>query len=358
MLSTLLAPFLRALQGLFESQRRHIVSIMSESGKCSLLILLKFALFTSMPSSHWSHKHGIQPEDRVFHPLSLTCHTIYQTSLCASPCHHACHGKASGGLLTQDIDEGIAYSDLRHSSLPPYLSELHLQDDWHLSEASFSFPLRPPNLARLDQSVVRYRSRFNGLFTSTVLPKRMQNSASSCDSKALLSPFNFQAPTQYISATPNYECSGDDDVERLHSASSVKARDACSSYEWSPPAPHRQLLYGGPATSSKNALLPGPSSSRQSNSEEKCIKWIDEMARIKTNRPYNSEPSRQRPRLWLDLVEDDDEIEEAVSLVNLFVALAYSKILACHKNDTQSLKASHDFDFTPSSNYISSATDA
>ena len=99
--------------------------------------------------------------------------------------------------------------------------------------------------------------------------------------------------------------------------------DEASSFQssdWELNVPRRRLSYGEPLELGKARSfhrIPGYRNLRPKvrwpSAEKDCSSWVEET--IRATRPFCSEPSRARSRLWLDFGSDETEekIEEAVS---------------------------------------------
>ena len=87
--------------------------------------------------------------------------------------------------------------------------------------------------------------------------------------------------------------------------------------------PRRRLSYGEPLTLANPKARRAPAASsgiikRQSgestDEDDRHSSWLDgSLKATATVRPWYSEPTRPKPRLWLDLAGDGEKIEEAVS---------------------------------------------
>ncbi|KAL9639113.1 MAG: hypothetical protein Q9164_001144 [Protoblastenia rupestris] len=136
--------------------------------------------------------------------------------------------------------------------------------------------------------------------------------------KALLSPFDFKQPTETGHAEIPQQYADYSATPFPHSLD-FGFRAIGSQSESSTLVPRRQLSYGEPsgvgeAKTSTNSS--GPREIQQKRQEpdtnSKCTAWVNDTAKVTADRPYHSGPSRQKPRLWLDLVEADEKTEEAV----------------------------------------------
>ena len=142
----------------------------------------------------------------------------------------------------------------------------------------------------------------------------------SIHSKPLLSPIKFSPDvearaTDQIGELPHPDHFSDvenqvpqDDVNSFHSS------------DWDLAAPSRRLSYGEPldmvdarSVRKSTGSTKFPSKAGWLVGDKNYDTWIDDTLKAQANRPYHSEPSRRKNRLWLDLVEDDEEITEAVS---------------------------------------------
>lgn len=89
--------------------------------------------------------------------------------------------------------------------------------------------------------------------------------------------------------------------------------------------PHRKLSYGGdPPSKPRPRFLHKTRASRELRREAErdaedygLDSWSDSTLSASAARPYRSERIRSKPRLWLDLSEDNDKIQEAVSIPDL-----------------------------------------
>lgn len=88
--------------------------------------------------------------------------------------------------------------------------------------------------------------------------------------------------------------------------------------------PRRQLSYGnppskpGPRSLHKTPGLRGLRHEAERHAEEYDLgSWSDSTSGASAARPFHSEPMRRKPRLWLDLSEQKDNIQEAVSNLEL-----------------------------------------
>ena len=142
----------------------------------------------------------------------------------------------------------------------------------------------------------------------------------SVHSKPLLSPIKFSHDVEARAADqmgelPHLDQFRDDEHHLPYDdASSFRSSD------WDLAAPSRRLSYGEPldmiearSVRRSTGSLKFQSKASWPAEDKNCDTWIDETLKAQANRPYHSEPSRRKNRLWLDLVEDDEEIAEAVS---------------------------------------------
>ena len=96
-----------------------------------------------------------------------------------------------------------------------------------------------------------------------------------------------------------------------------------NSLDWELGVPRRRLSYGEPLELLKAKSTPEISASRgilgktRWLSEDKdCESWVEDTIKARAARPFYSEPPRRKSRLWLNLVnneEEEEQIEEAVS---------------------------------------------
>lgn len=98
------------------------------------------------------------------------------------------------------------------------------------------------------------------------------------------------------------------------------------SSDWEVNKPRRRLSYGEPLeliearvndrTTSFGASRP---KTKWLSVDKDCGSWVDDTIKARASRPFHSEPSRKKSRLWLDLTDDDDEenIREAVGTVQV-----------------------------------------
>ena len=133
--------------------------------------------------------------------------------------------------------------------------------------------------------------------------------------KPLLSPIRFDPD---VNTTPV------DDVEEVGNDQYQSLQDDASSFhsaDWDFSVPSRRLSYGEPLHMVQSRSVRNSRGSEEHRpkagwlaEDKNCDKWIDDTLKAQATRPYHSEPSRRKQRLWLDLVEDDEEIKEAVSI--------------------------------------------
>ena len=88
--------------------------------------------------------------------------------------------------------------------------------------------------------------------------------------------------------------------------------------------PRRQLSYGDPPSKPGPRILHKSTGSWElrHDAERDAVdydldSWSDSTPNASAARPYHSEPMRSKPRLWLDLSEEKDKIQEAVSILQL-----------------------------------------
>ncbi len=87
--------------------------------------------------------------------------------------------------------------------------------------------------------------------------------------------------------------------------------------------PRRQLSYGDPSSKPGPRILHKSTGSWElrHDAERDAVdydldSWSDSTSNASAARPYHSEPMRSKPRLWLDLSEEKDKIQEAVSILS------------------------------------------
>lgn len=88
--------------------------------------------------------------------------------------------------------------------------------------------------------------------------------------------------------------------------------------------PRRQLYYGDPLSKPESRSLHKKTGSWELRREAeryaedyKLDTWLDTTLESSAARPCHSEPTRSKHRLWLDLTEQKDKIQEAVSMLKL-----------------------------------------
>lgn len=88
-----------------------------------------------------------------------------------------------------------------------------------------------------------------------------------------------------------------------------------------PSVPQRKLSYGEPSLTPKPKSLHRITGSLELRREasrkpdgDNCESWLERGLEASANRPYYSEPTRSKPKLWLDLAEEGERIEEAVCI--------------------------------------------
>ena len=88
--------------------------------------------------------------------------------------------------------------------------------------------------------------------------------------------------------------------------------------------PHRQLSYGGPPSKPGSRSLHKTTGSwelrrdAQRHTEDYDLNtWSGSTLNYSASRPYHSEPTRSKPRVWPDLTEQKTKIQQAVSVLML-----------------------------------------
>ena len=173
------------------------------------------------------------------------------------------------------------------------------------------------------------------LEAQTVSPERADTAECTSDEthsdrpKTLRSPFEYNQeliPNQVDSAAKT-------DVQRFHVIGSLRGENSLGYIYYAPTnpsdttsqtseahrrIPRRQLSYGDP--SSKPKSLHKTAGSRELRQDAEWHEedfdlgsWSDSTSNASAARPYHSEPIRSKPRIWLDLSEQD-KIQEAVSM--------------------------------------------
>ena len=135
--------------------------------------------------------------------------------------------------------------------------------------------------------------------------------------KSLRSPIKFDVDVEIRHVEP-----GEDVAEPGGESHVEQSTDNISLESLNPEIdrPRRRLSYGEPlklidAASNERVKgfrvsLPKP----KWPVDRDCGSWIDDTIKARAGRPFHSEPSRKKSRLWLELAEDevDDKIQEAV----------------------------------------------
>ena len=178
--------------------------------------------------------------------------------------------------------------------------------------------------------------------------------------KALLSPFEFK---QHVSEghAGTGELHYDYNGTLLPPSLKPNPWTGSSNMDWTPLVPRRRLSYGESATSEEtecsHKTIDEPElrlTQCSPDVESKCMTWLDATAGVAARRPYHSKPLRRKPRLWLDLVDEDHKIEEAVRRpFYLTISARTDQAIVCRDDDSQSVQASRDLHCTSSRCYQS-----
>ena len=141
------------------------------------------------------------------------------------------------------------------------------------------------------------------------------------DSKPLLSPIKFSSDLDFRATGLNFELLPSSHVCNDRSQDVYDDATSFHSSDWDLAAPSRRLSYGEPLDSMEARSSGGPISETRIQvggeglaEDHCCDSWIDDTLRAQANRPYHSEPTRRKNRLWLDLVDYESEVTEAVSI--------------------------------------------
>ncbi|CAF9933187.1 hypothetical protein IMSHALPRED_009084 [Imshaugia aleurites] len=173
----------------------------------------------------------------------------------------------------------------------------------------------------------------------TVSLERTDSAEVTCDQtdcdrrKTLRSPFEYTHDFVTNKIDPN----ANNDIQRLDSNKPVHSKNSSGYIYYAPTnpsdavsqvldahrrVPRRQLSYGDPPSKSGPRSLHKTTGSWELRQEAERYaeayglnSWLDSTSHASDARPYHSEP-RSKPRLWLDLSEQKDGIQEAVSIPN------------------------------------------
>ena len=140
-------------------------------------------------------------------------------------------------------------------------------------------------------------------------------------SKPLLSPIKFSPDVQARTTGQVEKFSHPD---RFDENELLLSRDDANSFhssDWDLTAPSRRLSYGEPLDMIEAGSVHNSTRSIELRgkagwlADDKSFDmWVDDTVKAQAGRTCHSEPSCRKKRLWLDLVKDDEEIEEAVSV--------------------------------------------
>ena len=140
-------------------------------------------------------------------------------------------------------------------------------------------------------------------------------------SKTLLSPIKFSPDVHARTAGQVEELPHPDHFDESGLDLSHDDVNSFHSSDWDLTAPSRRLSYGEPLDMIEARSMRKSTGSTEHHGklgwlarDKSCDIWVDDTMRAQASRTYHSEPSRRKNRLWLDLVEDDEEIEEAVGV--------------------------------------------
>ncbi len=123
------------------------------------------------------------------------------------------------------------------------------------------------------------------------------------------------------------------------------------------PGPRRQLLYGEALSTPEPRWLHRSKGSMElRNKADRLSLDIDRVLRlhdapkVSALKPFNSEPSRRDPRLWTNVPEDGDSIEEAVCLTAYIVQTPVTDSNSADDDcDIKSIQAPNDIHFASTS---------
>ena len=152
--------------------------------------------------------------------------------------------------------------------------------------------------------------------------------------KTLRSPFEY---TQGLLTISQVDSTANNDIQRFDPNRPMSSEDSSAYILYAPSnpsdkinqtldanrrVPRRQLSYGDPPSK------PGPRTLHKSTGswelrhdaerhaeEHDLDSWSDSTSNASAARSDHSEPIRSKPRLWLDLSEEKDKIQEAVSIL-------------------------------------------
>ena len=154
--------------------------------------------------------------------------------------------------------------------------------------------------------------------------------------KTLRSPFKY---TQGLVTISQVDPTAQNDIQRFDTNRPMRSENS-SAYIYYAPSnpsdkinqtmdtnrkfPRRQLSYGDPPSKPAPRTLHKSTGSwelrhdAERHAEEYDLdSWSDSTSSASAARPYPSEPKRSKPRLWLNLSEEKDKIQEAVSILKL-----------------------------------------
>lgn len=206
-------------------------------------------------------------------------------------------------------------------------------------KGSDTLPLpNPPWSCKITVATGSSRPLIDSSKANTVSPERADPAKITADQLNYDRPKTLRSPFEY---TPKLLTS-QIDIQRANSNRPVRSERSIGYIYYAPTncsdktnqqfdahrrVPRRQLFYGGDPPSK-----PGPRSLHKTagswelrheverDAEDYDLdSWSDGTLNASAARPYRSEPIRSKPRLWLDLSEEKDNIQEAVSILKLQV---------------------------------------
>lgn len=140
-------------------------------------------------------------------------------------------------------------------------------------------------------------------------------------SKPLLSPIKFSPDVHARSAGQVEELPHPDFFDEIGLDLSHDDVNSFHSSDWDLTAPSRRLSYGEPLDMIEARSIRKSTGSTDdagnngwSARDKSCDTWVDDTIKAQAGRACHSEPSRRKNRLWLDLIEDDEEVSEAVGV--------------------------------------------
>ena len=193
-----------------------------------------------------------------------------------------------------------------------------------------------------------------GCFPSDVNRDATQSTDQGSVPNSLLPPFIYQPPKEHND--PQVTNRGNEAFLKQQSdiISPSTSEDELE-LDCGPLTPHRKLSYEHPCLTfikgRRSSTIRSEALRSEANQREiitQTSKCMDVKVKAYANKPHHSEPSRGKPRLYFDSIEEDGgQIEEAVCMIFCnIVPHVLTWTIACRDDDPEPVQTSYDFNLS------------